>query len=415
MLAELVTIGDEILIGQIVDTNSVFLSKSLSSIGISVSQITSISDKSSDIINTIDRSRENCDIIILTGGLGPTSDDITKHTLCSYFNDKLVWYPEIKKHIEKLFAENISTPISDMNREQALLPSSAKIFKNHYGTASGMWFSGKNIEVIALPGVPYEMKSLMEKSIIPELKNIFDRPYIYNKTLVTYGLGESAIASRISGWESKLPNSIKLAYLPSLGKVRLRLSSIGRIEKDVKKEVDDQLLVLKLLISDIYIGDEEEGPIELLIGKILERKNKTLSIAESCTGGKISSLITANPGASNYYNGGLVTYVNDSKVSLLNVSNKLIQEKGVVSSSVAEAMAIGVAKHFKSDYGISTTGNAGPTLGDKKSKIGQVFIAISGPNGVFSKEYMMGNHRDRVINKSINKAFEMFFRLISSD
>ncbi|MDG2372509.1 MAG: CinA family nicotinamide mononucleotide deamidase-related protein [Flavobacteriaceae bacterium] len=415
MIAELVTIGDEILIGQIVNTNSVFLSKSLNSIGIAVSQITSISDKPTDIINTIERSRKTADVIIITGGLGPTSDDVTKHTLTSYFDDKLIWYPKIKKHIEDLFKNFISTPISDMNREQALLPSKAKIFKNEYGTASGMWFSSDDVEVIALPGVPYEMKFLMEKSILPQLKKSFNRPFIYNKTLMTYGLGESVIALRISDWESKLPDSVKLAYLPSLGRVRLRLSSSGMSEIKVREKVDKQVRSLRLLIEDIYVGDEDNGSIEVLIGKILFNKEKTLSIAESCTGGKISSAIVTNAGASKFFNGGIVAYTKRSKTSVLNVSNELIEDKGVVSSNVAEAMALGVKERFKSDYGLATTGNAGPKFGDKNSKIGQVYIAIAGPHGVLSESHQMGNHRERVINKTTNKALEMLYKLIKSD
>jgi len=415
MIAELVTIGDEILIGQIVNTNSVYLSKSLNSIGISVSQITSISDKPKDIINTIERSRKTCDIIIITGGLGPTSDDLTKHALTSYFDDKLIWYPKIKDHIEELFKNLFSTPISEMNREQALLPSKAKIFKNEYGTASGMWFSSEDVEVIALPGVPYEMKALMEKSIVPELKKLFNRPFIYNKTLMTYGLGESAIALRILDWESKLPDSIKLAYLPSLGRVRLRLSSSGMSEIKVREKVDSQISSLKLLIEDIYIGDEDNGSIEVLIGKILSNKKKSLSIAESCTGGKISSVITSQPGASNFYKGGVVAYLNELKTSILNVPNNIILKKGVVSSDVAEAMALGVKERFKSNYGMATTGNAGPTSVDGISKTGEVYIAIAGPQGVFCEFHQMGNHRERVINNTTNKALEMLYKLIKSD
>ena len=415
MIAELVTIGDEILIGQIVNTNSVFLSKSLNSIGIAVSQITSISDKSTDIINTVERSRKTSDIIIITGGLGPTSDDVTKHTLTSYFDDKLIWYPEIKNHIEELFKKFISTPISDMNKEQALLPSKAKIFKNEYGTASGMWFSSKDIEVIALPGVPYEMKSLMQNSILPALKKSFNRPFIYNKTLLTYGLGESAIALRISDWESKLPNTIKLAYLPSLGRVRLRLSSSGMSEIKVRKKVDMQLSSLKHLIKDIYVGDEDQGSIEVLIGNILSSQNKSLSVAESCTGGNISSVITSQAGASKFFKGGVVAYLNELKISLLNIPAELILEKGVVSSDVAKAMALGIKKRFNSNYGIATTGNAGPTSGDDISKIGEVYIAISSPDGVFCECHQMGNHRERVISKTTNKALEMLYRLIKRD
>jgi len=232
---------------------------------------------------------------------------------------------------------------------------------------------------------------------------------------MTYGLGESAIALRILDWESKLPDSIKLAYLPSLGRVRLRLSSSGMSEIKVREKVDSQISSLKLLIEDIYIGDEDNGSIEVLIGKILSNKKKSLSIAESCTGGKISSVITSQPGASNFYKGGVVAYLNELKTSILNVPNNIILKKGVVSSDVAEAMALGVKERFKSNYGMATTGNAGPTSVDGISKTGEVYIAIAGPQGVFCEFHQMGNHRERVINNTTNKALEMLYKLIKSD
>ena len=352
MIAQIINIGDEILIGQINNTNGAFLSKSLNSIGITVSEIISISDKKEDIINCIERSRKKSDIIIITGGLGPTNDDVTKHALTNYFNDKLVWNNEIKNHIEVLFKKFISTPIIDMNREQALLPSKAKIYKNEYGTASAMWFSQKDIQVISLPGVPYEMKSLMNNSILPELKLKFKRPFIYNKTLLTYGLGESAIANRIKDWENKLPKNLKFAYLPSLGRVRLRLSSSGKNKTLVKNEVDRYLVALKKLIKDIYVGEEDDGPIESQVTKILRNNYKSISIAESCTGGLISSRITSIPGVSEFYKGGVVAYSNEIKSSVLNIPNELIETNGVVSSKIAELMALNIKKIYKTDYSV---------------------------------------------------------------
>ncbi|MFL2632503.1 MAG: CinA family nicotinamide mononucleotide deamidase-related protein [Candidatus Marivariicella sp.] len=415
MIAQIINIGDEILIGQIINTNGAFLSKSLNSIGITVSEIISISDKKEDIINCIERSRKKSDIIIITGGLGPTNDDVTKHALTNYFNDKLVWNNEIKNHIEDLFKKFISTPIVDMNREQALLPSKAKIYKNEYGTASAMWFSQKDIQVISLPGVPYEMKSLMNNSILPELKLKFKRPFIYNKTLLTYGLGESAIANRIKDWENKLPKNLKFAYLPSLGRVRLRLSSSGKNKTLVKNEVDRYLVALKKLIKDIYVGEEDDGPIESQVTKILRNNYKSISIAESCTGGLISSRITSIPGVSEFYKGGVVAYSNEIKSSVLNIPNELIETNGVVSSKIAELMALNIKKIYKTDYSVATTGNAGPTTGDLISKVGDVYIAIATPEGVFVKFFKMGNHRERIIKKTTNKVFEILLKVLKAN
>ena len=415
MIAQIINIGDEILIGQIINTNGAFLSKSLNSIGIKVSEIISISDKKEDIINCIERSRKKSDIIIITGGLGPTNDDVTKHALINYFNDKLVWNNEIKNHIEDLFKKFISTPIIDMNREQALLPSKAKIYKNEYGTASAMWFSQKDIQVISLPGVPYEMKSLMNNSILPELKLKFKRPFIYNKTLLTYGLGESAIANRIKDWENKLPKNLKFAYLPSLGRVRLRLSSSGKNKTLVKNEVDRYLVALKKLIKDIYVGEEDDGPIESQVTKILRNNYKSISIAESCTGGLISSRITSIPGVSEFYKGGVVAYSNEIKSSVLNIPNELIETNGVVSPKIAELMALNIKKIYKTDYSVATTGNAGPTTGDLISKVGDVYIAIATPEGVFVKFFKMGNHRERIIKKTTNKVFEILLKVLKAN
>ena len=415
MIAQIINIGDEILIGQIINTNGAFLSKSLNSIGFTVSEIISISDKKEEIINCIERSRKKSDIIIITGGLGPTNDDVTKHALTNYFKDKLIWNNEIKNHIEDLFRKFISTPIIDMNREQALLPSKAKIYKNEYGTASAMWFSQKDIQVISLPGVPYEMKSLMNNSILPELKLKFKRPFIYNKTLLTYGLGESAIADRIADWENKLPKNLKFAYLPSLGRVRLRLSSSGKNKALVKNEVDKYLGALKKLIEDIYVGEEDDGPIESHVAKILRNNSKSISIAESITGGLISSRITSIPGVSKFYKGGVVAYSNEIKSSVLNIPNKLIESNGVVSSKIAELMALNIKKIYKTDYSIATTGNAGPTTGDLISKVGDVYIAIATPEGIFVKFFKMGNHRERIIKKTTNKVFEILLKVLKAN
>ncbi|MBT6567442.1 MAG: competence/damage-inducible protein A [Flavobacteriales bacterium] len=412
MTAELITIGDEILIGQIVNTNAVFLSKSLNGIGFEVVQITSISDQPEVIKKTIDEARLRADVLLLTGGLGPTNDDVTKHTLTDYFNDRLVWYPEILSHIETLFKKYVPTPISDSNRAQAQLPEKARIFKNTIGTASGMWFEAEDVVVVSMPGVPYEMKSLMNNEVLPALQEKFDTPHIYHKTIMTYGLGESVIADRIADWEAQLPSSIKLAYLPSLGRVRLRLSTKGIDAALLHSQVDVEVAKLRPLIEDVYYGEEEEEPIEVLIGKQLQKQGQTLAIAESCTGGLIASRMTTHPGASAFFLGGGVTYATSSKTHLLGVSETIIAKHGVVSAAVAEAMAKGAQQTLGSDYALATTGNAGPTALEGHADVGTVFIGLATPDGVESFRFVMGNNRERVMQKTVNKAFELLFKAL---
>lgn len=412
MTAELITIGDEILIGQIVNTNAVFLSKSLNGIGFEVVQITSISDQPEVIKKTIDEARLRADVLLLTGGLGPTNDDVTKHTLTDYFNDRLVWYPEILSHIETLFKKYVPTPISDSNRAQAQLPEKARIFKNTIGTASGMWFEAEDVVVVSMPGVPYEMKSLMNNEVLPALQEKFDTPHIYHKTIMTYGLGESVIADRIADWEAQLPSSIKLAYLPSLGRVRLRLSTKGIDAALLHSQVDAEVAKLRPLIEDVYYGEEEEEPIEVLIGKQLQKQGQTLAIAESCTGGLIASRMTTHPGASAFFLGGGVTYATSSKTHLLGVSETIIAKHGVVSAAVAEAMAKGAQQTLGSDYALATTGNAGPTALERRADVGTVFIGLATPDGVESFRFVMGNNRERVMQKTVNKAFELLFKAL---
>ena len=412
MKAELVSIGDEILIGQIVNTNSVFLAKELNKIGVEIAQITSISDQKEIIIKALDEARKRADIIIMTGGLGPTSDDVTKHALCDYFDDHLVKNHNILEHIENIFRKYVTTPISDMNREQANLPSKATILHNQFGTAAGMWFMNQAQVFISLPGVPYEMEALVKKEVLPKIQEQFVLPALYHKTILTYGLGESVIAGRIADWEKNLPESIKLAYLPNLGRVRLRLSSKGAVEDTLKKQVDEQIEKVIPLIQDIYFGTEEDQSIEFLIADKLKRLGNTLSCAESCTGGAIATKFTSHPGASSFFLGSAVTYAVDSKTSILGVERSIIDQYGEVSGPVASAMALGAQKKYKSDFALATTGNAGPTKGDMGQEVGTVFIGLASPEGVESLQFNMGNNRTRVINKTVNQAFEILYRAL---
>ena len=406
MLAEIITIGDEILIGQIVDTNSAFLGKEFNKVGISIYQITSIQDDKAHILKALKEAEENADIIIITGGLGPTKDDITKHTLCQYFNDFLVEDKAVLANVEQIFSK-YNRPLLDVNKQQALVPSKCKVLMNHNGTAPGMWLEKNGKVFVSLPGVPYEMKALISDQVIPELIKQFKFPYIEHKTILTYGLGESALAERIEAWENHLPRFIKLAYLPSLGRVRMRLSGKSFDKTELENEIQNQVNLLLPQIEDVFVGYEEDESIEAVIGKQLTEKGKTVAVAESCTGGHIAKSFTANAGASAYFKGSVVSYATESKVNILKVSAEDIKTHSVVSKVVAETMAKNVRRLFNSDYAISTTGNAGPSKGDSDAEVGTVWIAIATKDNVYSEVFNFGNHREKVIVRATNKAFEM--------
>ena len=413
MLAEIISIGDEILIGQIVNTNAVFIAKELNKIGIEVVQITSISDKKEAIVKCLDDAQQRAQVIILTGGLGPTKDDLTKHTLCAYFDDVLVKNEEVLERIEAMFKKYVPTPINDENRKQALLPSKAKVLENKMGTASGMLFEVEDRVVISLPGVPFEMKALISNEVIPALQQHYTRPYIIHKTVLTYGLGESVIAERIEDWENNLPVDIKLAYLPNIGRVRLRLSGKGPDLDVITARIEEQVASLLPQIEDIFMGFEEEASVEEQIQKKSISEGFTLALAESCTGGEIAARITKIPGASGYFKGGAVVYHAQSKVDLLDVPASLIEQKGVVSVEVAEAMALGAKQKYGSTHAVATTGNAGPSKGDEAVEVGTVCIAIASPSGVYAEEFSFGKSRERVIQKAVNKVFELLFKSLS--
>jgi nicotinamide-nucleotide amidase len=408
MKAEIITIGDEILIGQIVDTNSAFIAKELNNIGVSVYQITSVQDDKNHILKAFKAAESNVDIVIITGGLGPTKDDITKTTLAQYFEDTLVYDEAVLNNIKYLWKNFVKQPLLQVNIDQSLVLSKATALMNKSGSAPGMWIEKNNTIFISLPGVPYEMKGLMNDEVLPRISDKFNLPYILHKTLLTYGLGESIIAERIKDWEAALPDSVKLAYLPNLGRVRLRLSSKGYDKTAVTKNVDAHIQTLLPLINDVFVGFEEQSSIEQMIGNQLVKLGKTLAVAESCTGGKIAEQITANSGSSAYFKGGVVAYATETKIEILKVAPKLISDNSVVSSEVAEAMALNVKTVFSSDYGIATTGNAGPSKGDSDAEIGTVHIAIATPNGVFSKQFNFGTQRLRVVQKTVTMAFTLF-------
>jgi len=407
MNAEIITIGDEILIGQIVDTNSQWIGKELNKIGVSVYQISSIQDEERHILNAFKEAESRADIVIITGGLGPTKDDITKKTIAKYFNNQeIIEYPEVIDHIKNMF-KKYNIPYNKVQQYQAQLPSKATLLMNRMGTAPGMWFYENNTVFISMPGVPYEMKGLMKHEVIPRIQEQFKLPFIIHKTVMTYGQGESVIAERIEDWANKLPDFIKLAYLPSFGRVRLRLSAKGPKKQVLEDGLHTVLQKLYLLLSDIITGHESGVTIEEHIGNLLKDSEKTLCTAESVTGGKIASTIVSVPGSSVYFNGSIVAYSSKMKQELLHVSSETINKYSVVSSNVVEEMAISAMKKTNSDYAIAVTGNAGPTSDKTSIAVGIVFIAIASAKGVVVEEFNFGHPREKVINRTVNKSLQM--------
>ena len=407
MKATIVTIGDEILIGQIIDTNSAFIAKSLDKIGIEIHEVLSVSDDRNHILETFQRLQNQVDLVIITGGLGPTKDDVTKKTFCDYFEDELIVDKKVEAHVIDLIERVMKRPASQMNKDQALVPSKATVLHNQVGTAPGMWMKKENTVFVSLPGVPYEMKYLVENEILPKVIKEYERPFIIHKTILTYGQGESLVAERIEDWENNLPEFIKLAYLPNPGRVRLRLSARGTDEELLKKAIEENILSLTKIIGDIIVGFDESETLEFVLGKMLAQQNQTISTAESCTGGKIAQMLTSIPGSSKYFKGSVVSYSKEAKVEVLKVAEKTIEEFSVVSAQVAEEMALGVKKIMKTDYSIGITGNAGPTKDDTDCEVGTVFIAISSPKETIIEEFNFGQPREKVIDRAVNKAFEM--------
>lgn len=407
MKATIVTIGDEILIGQIVDTNSGYIAKALDKIGVQTHEMLSISDDKLHILGTFTALQDKVDLVIITGGLGPTKDDITKHTFCEYFEDTLVEDKAVLAHVTEIIEGFYKRPITQLNRDQALVPSKCEVLFNKMGTAPGMWMKKGNTVYVSLPGVPYEMKYLVDFEIVPKIVREYERPYILHKTIMTYGEGESRIAEKIENWENNLPDFIKLAYLPSPGKVRLRLTARGLDKELLEKKIAENVASLTKLISDIIVGFEEDETIEVIIGRLLTQQGKTIATAESCTGGKIAQMLSSVAGASNYFRGSVVSYSKETKINILGIDPELINQHDVVSAEVASAMAINIQKMMKTDYALATTGNAGPTSEPGKAEVGVVFIALATPNEVMVSEFNFGQPREKVIDRTANKALEI--------
>jgi nicotinamide-nucleotide amidase len=413
MLGEIITIGDEILIGQIVDTNSAWMGKELNKIGISVKQITSVSDNAEHIIQALDEAQKRANIILITGGLGPTKDDITKLTLSKYFNMPLRRDAETLAHVESLFAK-LNRPMIDLNRRQADVPDGCTVIQNKNGTAPCMWFDVDGKIIVSMPGVPFEMMYLMEDEILPRLQKSFELPFIVHKTILTIGQGESFLAQQIEDLEDALPSHIKLAYLPKLGQVRLRLSAIGSNENVLKNEVNlhAQKIIERI---KVFVAAEEDVALEKAILDLMKANSLTLSTAESCTGGYIAHLLTQHAGSSAVFAGGAVAYSYDLKESILGVKHQTLTEFGAVSEQTVKEMAEGAIEHFKTDYAIAVSGIAGPDGGMPGKPVGTVWIAISSKKGTIAKLFTFSNKRIQNIERSATAALTLLLNLLKQD
>lgn len=412
--AEIVTIGDEILIGQIVDTNSAWIAQQLNAIGINVWQMTSISDDKAHILSTLDIAALHADLIIVTGGLGPTKDDITKQTIAEYFHSRFVRNQAVLEHITKLLSPR-GIKISELNASQADLPDNCTVLHNALGTAPGIWFEKEDTVFVFMPGVPFEMKYIFSEQLIPRLKAYFETPAIVHKTLMLTGIAESMLAQHIEAWENQLPSEVKLAYLPSPGIMRLRLTAKGGSEYDLNKLISKQIDKLMPLISKWFYAFDNEL-IEETIGKLLKSNKLTLATAESCTGGKIASMITSIAGSSAYFMGSVVAYDNKIKENILQVDPQLIINNGAVSQQVVEAMATHCCKIFGTDYAVATSGIAGPDGGTPEKPVGTVWIAVASRNNLHSRKLLLGDtNRERNIARSALAVLSDLYKEILSD
>ncbi len=409
--ASIITIGDELLIGQVIDTNSAWIAQQLNEIGVSVKRRVAVGDSKDEIINAIDEEGNLSDIILITGGLGPTSDDITKQVLCDYFKGKLVMNEEVLNNVKYLFEKVFKKPLSDVNLQQANVPDVCEVIQNKRGSAPGMIFYKADIIYISMPGVPYEMKGIMEKNVIPLLKEKFKLPVIIHRTMLTAGIGESALAEVISDFENELPKEIKLAYLPTHGMVRLRLSTIDFDKKQTKKNIDSYFNKLKILTKNYLVADADET-IETVIGKLLKEKNKTVSTAESCTGGYIAHLITSVAGSSQYYKGSIISYANEIKTQLLGVHENTLSVHGAVSQETVIEMLNGLLNKLNTDYGIAVSGIMGPDGGTPEKPVGTVWMAAGNKKNNLTQKINLRFERERNIEVAASMALNFLRKFI---
>jgi nicotinamide-nucleotide amidase len=410
MFAEIITIGDEILIGQIVDTNSAWMAQQLNNAGIRVKQISSVSDDKQHILTALAEAAQRADIILITGGLGPTKDDITKNTLAEYFGVDMVENEAALNNVLRIF-EKYTRPMLEINRLQAQVPANCEVIVNKNGTAPGMWFNENGKIYVSMPGVPFEMMYMMEEEVMPKLQSLFKLPVIIHKTILTVGEGESFLANRIADIEDSLPAHIKLAYLPKLGQVRLRLSGYGEDEAALTEDINKYASKIIERVGD-FVAAEEDIPLEKAILNYMTEKGLTLSVAESCTGGYISHLFTQHAGSSKVFFGGAISYSYELKESILGVKNETLWQYGAVSEETVTEMAEGALLNFKSDYAIAVTGIAGPDGGLPDKPVGTVWIAVASAKKTVKKKFTFGSKRQQNIERSATSALFMLNTLL---
>ena len=413
MKAEIITIGDEILIGQIVDTNSAWMAEQLNLNGIEVYQITSVHDDHSHILRAIAEAESRADLVLITGGLGPTKDDITKLALCDYFNCGMRRDEATLEHVTSLLSTRQVT-INQLNRDQALVPEAATVLHNAYGTAPGTWYEKNETIFVSMPGVPYEMMGIMDEEVLPRLRKNGKVKQIWHQTVLVYGIPESMLAEKLETWENTLPSPLKLAYLPNQLTIRLRLSAYGNNMSELKQLVDQRIRELETIIPDHIFGYNDDT-LSSVTGQLLLKAGAMVATAESCTGGTIAHLYTQIPGSSAYFKGGVVAYSNEVKMALLGVKAETLQAHGAVSRQVALEMVQGVKKNLQTDYGIATTGIAGPDGGTAEKPVGTVWIAVSGKTQTLAECFCYQHNRQRNILRSAQTALNMLRRLIVSE
>lgn len=405
MKAEIITIGDELLIGQTLDTNSAWIGAKLSAIGFDVSRKISIHDRRYDILEALTDSSKKADVILITGGLGPTSDDITKQTLCEYFDTRLIIDHEVLEMISAMMAKR-NFPMNENNRRQAEVPDSCRVLKNNAGTAPGMWFEKDGTIFISMPGVPHEMKFIMTEHVLPELKQRFTSQVIIHRNIMTYGTPEALLAELLEDFEDSLPAEIKLAYLPSAGIIKLRLTATGSEKNIIEKLIIEQVKKLYNIIPDFIYG-ENEDTFEIVVGKLLKESGQTISTAESCTGGRIAEMITSVPGSSAYYKGSVIAYDNTVKTDILGVPPELILQYGAVSEQVVVKMSEGARRLLKTDFSVATSGIAGPDGGTDIKPVGTLWIAVTSDKGTETLKQVFGSDRITNINRFSIAALNM--------
>lgn len=402
MNINLINIGDELLIGQVVNTNASWMAAYLNDNGMRVKRVFTIADNADEIKLTLLEALKSTDAVIITGGLGPTKDDITKHTLCEFFGSTLVLHEASLENVQQIFSKR-NYPMTSLNEAQALVPACCQVLINKWGTAPGMWFEKDGKVVVSLPGVPAEMQGLMHEEVVPLLCKRFGVESIYHKNIWTFGIGESFLSDKIEQWELSLPKNIHLAYLPKDGMVRLRLSAYGDNKIRLEKQVTDEVKKLQTLVGE-YIFGYDEDTLESIVGQLLAKQRKTLVTAESCTGGNIARLLTSVSGASAYYIGGIVAYANEAKEQHLGVLHSTLEQYGAVSQQTAEEMARGARERFGADYAVATTGIAGPDGGTLEKPVGTVWIAVAEEQGVEARCFSFGDGRERVVRRASYQA-----------